>query len=278
MDPFYFDHDDDDDYVMSLGLVLPALASVAAQAGSAFAAYQRRAATLLESLVGRQGNSGGGANVHRRMFCYLRRIADAAASTGTVVDARSTPADGTVVPQAPGSSRFRHIMRERLRRERLSQGFADLHALLPHGASKGGKNGIVGAAAGYIRELERRKGWLRARNEELLGRAAPRARSGDMVVKVRAESEHHPMAVDVFETVLRRLKAMEGLRVTAIRSCFCAGGMWMIVGVEGEISSCEVERAIANALMELEENELGTQDPRGSKRSFSCQVESGVLS
>jgi hypothetical protein len=109
--------------------------------------------------------------------------------------------------------------------------------------TQGGKNDIVGAAAGYIRELERRKGWLRARNQELLERAASRwsggtarnAGSGDMVVKVRAESEDRAAAVDAFETVLRRLKAMGELRVTAIRSCFCAGGMWMNVGVEGQV-------------------------------------------
>jgi hypothetical protein len=37
-----------------------------------------------------------------------------------------------------------------------------------------------------------------------------------MVVQVRTESEN------AFGMVLRRLKAMEELRVTAIRSCFCA--------------------------------------------------------
>ena len=42
-------------------------------------------------------------------------------------------------------------------------------------------------------------------------------------------------AVDAFEMVLRRLKAMAALRVTDIRSCFCTGGMWMNVGVEGQV-------------------------------------------
>lgn len=57
-----------------------------------------------------------------------------------------------------------------------------------------------------------------------------------MVVKVRAESEY-PSMLDVFEVVLRRLKAMEELRVTATRSCFCAGGMWMDVGVESKVGA-----------------------------------------
>ncbi|CAD6236545.1 unnamed protein product [Miscanthus lutarioriparius] len=300
MDPFYFGPDqqldaaaavDEDDYLTSLGLVLsPAPPPAALPAGSAFEAYQRRVPALLEySLTTVSRRYSGEKNLNRRMFSYLRRVAhDAAASTGAVVapPAFLAPADETTTvgvvgsSQAPRSSRFRHIMRERLRRERLSQGFADLHALLPPGASsKGGKNDIVGAAAGYIRELGARKEWLSARNEVLLQRAAAtRWRGGGMssssvgrrgmVVRVRAESQDHSTAVDAFERVLQRLKAMEELQVTAIRSRFCAGGMWMNVGVEGQVSTREVDKAITNALMELERN-----DPRGSKPSFSCQVE-----
>jgi hypothetical protein len=112
--------------------------------------------------------------------------------------------------------------------------------------TQGGKNDIVSAAAGYIRELGDRKEWLSARNEALLERAAAtRWRGGGtrsssvgrrgMVVKVRAESQDHSMVIDAFERVLQRLKAMEELQVTAIRSRFSAGGMWMNVGVEGQV-------------------------------------------
>ncbi|KAL6616157.1 hypothetical protein ACP70R_038427 [Stipagrostis hirtigluma subsp. patula] len=294
MDPFCLgvqDAEVDDDYLMSIGMLLPspppqpaaATAASAMAQGSAFAAYQQRAATttLLESSpMSRQGNSGGegGNDAHRRMLSYLRRIGSDAAAVAHTAPAGQP--SGEPRHQAPRSSRFRHLMRERLRRERLSQGYADLHALLPAGASNGAKNDTVAAAIGYIRELEGAMEWLRARNEELLERTAA-ARSGGgscaMVVKVRAESERHSVAVDVFEMVLRRLKAMEELRVTAIRSCFCAGGMWMDVGVECKISSCEVDKAITNALMELQENTIVQQDPGGSKLSFSCQVQRGVL-
>lgn len=43
-----------------------------------------------------------------------------------------------------------------------------------------------------------------------------------------------------------------------------------------KVSTREVDTAVTNALMELSGNELGKQDPRSSKPSFSCQVESGV--
>ncbi|CAL4954282.1 unnamed protein product [Urochloa decumbens] len=288
-DPFfYFGHDAaavDEDYLMSLGLILPpapAAPEPALPAGSAFEAYQRRRAAALPepSLMGRHREyNSSNSNVHRRMFGYLARIvhpeaAAAAVSAGPAHPAAAADEAAAIASSSPAprssSSRFRHITRERLRRERLSQGFADLHALLPPGASsKGAKNDIIGAAAGYIRELEGRKERLRARNQELLERAASqwmggaRNAGGDMaVVKVRAESGDHATAVDAFETVLRRLKAMGELRVTAIRSCFSAGGMWMDVGVEGQVSTPEVDKAITNALMELEGNELGKQDQR----------------
>jgi hypothetical protein len=153
MDPFYFGPDqqldaavDDEDYLTSLGLVLSPAPPPAALPGSAFEAYQRRVPALLEhySLTTVSRRYSGEQNLHRRMFSYLRRIAHgAAASTGAAVVAPAfpAPADETTTvgvgssQQAPRSSRFRHIMRERLRRERLSQGFADLHALLPPGAS-----------------------------------------------------------------------------------------------------------------------------------------------
>ncbi|KAG2557896.1 hypothetical protein PVAP13_8NG146902 [Panicum virgatum] len=73
----------------------------------------------------RYNNTGGGANVHRRTFGYLRRIVRHDTAAGTVHPA---PADdeATLVPPPSrpprpcSSSRFRHIMCERLWPERHS--------------------------------------------------------------------------------------------------------------------------------------------------------------
>ncbi|BAH91314.1 Os01g0773800 [Oryza sativa Japonica Group] len=258
---YYFVHDDaaagvDDheELLASLGFLLPPPPPPPPppqpdQGRSAFAAYQSTAAmasssSSSESLSRRYHSSAS--NVHRRMHRFLRSIYDDAGDDAGAT-AEMQPAEGEQQQAAPsgGSARFRHIMRERLRRERLSQGYADLQAILPTGASSskvlvkslirnymsGGKNTIVAAAANYIRELEGRKGWLCAQNE-LLERTTPKPGAG-MVVKVRAESELGS-TVDVFEAVLRRLKAMDELQVTAIQSWFGAGGMWMDVAVESK--------------------------------------------
>lgn len=149
MDPFYFGPDQldaaaavDEDYLTSLGLVVLSPEPVAPLPGGAFEAYQRRAPALLEhSLQTMSRRYSGEHNMHRRMFSYLRRVAHDAGAAVVAAPAfpaparESVPGFGVGTSQAPRSSRFRNIMRERLRRERLSQGFADLHALLPHGAS-----------------------------------------------------------------------------------------------------------------------------------------------
>uniref|UniRef100_A0A0D9V6C7 BHLH domain-containing protein n=1 Tax=Leersia perrieri TaxID=77586 RepID=A0A0D9V6C7_9ORYZ len=237
--PFDFVHDDE--LLVSLGFLLPPPLPPDHR-GSAFSAYQC-AASSSESTLSQRYRSAP-ANVHRRMHGYLRSIDVDVATVEMQPAAGEHAFEQQAAPSGGGSARFRHIMRERLRRERLSQGYSDLQAILPTSAStKGGKNIIVSAAASYIRELEGRKGWLRERNEELKRAPAPpmKPAGAGMVVKVRAESEFGSM-VDVFEVVLRRLKAMEELQVTAIQSCFCAGGMWMDVAVESKVQRTRVLR------------------------------------
>ncbi|KAM3351779.1 hypothetical protein ACQJBY_023594 [Aegilops geniculata] len=285
MDEWFFsvDRDDDDDLLSLMGLLSPPPAVV--HQGSAFAPYQRRStATSLLVSPGRRQCARGRANAHRSMHEYLRRMNGLESSSqGTSSGARAAPpAKEPIEPQVPRSSAFRHITRERLRRERLSQGYADIRALLPPGrAPNDAKNFVLAAAVDYIRELEGRKGWLGARNEELVRSSESDGAfgGGGVVVKVRGEGGCSSMA-GALEAVLRRLKAMQELRVTEIRSWCCDGAMCMdvAVAVESTVPSFEVDMRITNALMELEEIKSGrSQDPVKRSSNFSCQVVSGEL-
>ncbi|VAH80456.1 unnamed protein product [Triticum turgidum subsp. durum] len=272
---FSVDRDDDDGLMGLMGLLSPPPAVV--HQGSAFAPYQRRSTATSSLLVspGRRQRARGRANVHRSMDEYLRRM------NGLESSPQGTSSNEPIEPQVPRSSAFRHITRERLRRERLSQGYADIHALLPPGrASNGAKNCLLAAAVDYIRELEGRKGRLDARNAELVRSSeSDGASGGGVVVKVRGEGGYSSMA-GVLEAVLRRLKAMEEQRVTAIRSWCCDGAMCMdvAVAVESKVSSFEADMRITNALMDLEEiKSCRSQDPMKRTSNFSCQVVSGEL-
>ncbi|PHU21797.1 hypothetical protein BC332_06904 [Capsicum chinense] len=60
----------------------------------------------------------------------------------------------------------KHMIKERIRREKQKQSYLALHKLLPMG-TKGEKNAIVQTAASRIEELQKYKENLKKRNDEL---------------------------------------------------------------------------------------------------------------
>ncbi|KAG0448305.1 hypothetical protein HPP92_027890 [Vanilla planifolia] len=98
----------------------------------------------------------GAGNIHRRMIYLLRRIHISHQESKAIAAA-----------SGEGSRGFRHMMRERQRRERLSQSYADLHTMLSPW-TKGDKNSVVQGAAALVRELKGSKDGLRRRNAELM--------------------------------------------------------------------------------------------------------------
>jgi hypothetical protein len=105
------------DLIASLSEPLPAPASQ-----SAFQDYRTTAGT-------RGGGRNGNVNIHRRMMSVLGRMAP-----GSGEDEEELPQQQEQKQQHVGaveSSRgFRHMMRERQRREKLSQSYADLYAMV----------------------------------------------------------------------------------------------------------------------------------------------------
>ncbi|TVU45121.1 hypothetical protein EJB05_04594 [Eragrostis curvula] len=155
------------------------------------------------------------------------------------------------------------MMRERQRREKLSQSYADLYAMVA-ARSKGDKNSIVQSAAMYIHELKGAREQLQQRNEELKARILGHD-ARQPTVKVDFEVNDPAAGVDSMVGALRRLKSM-GVKARGIRSSMGGGRLWTEMNIETTIAASEVEKAVEEALMkEVERNQ---QQPDSGAASF----------
>lgn len=157
---------------------------------------------------------------------------------------RQQPAGAAAVESSRG---FRHMMRERQRREKLSQSYADLHALVAS-RSRGDKNSIVQAAAIYVHELRGAREQLQRRNEELKARILGHD-ARQQCVKVQFEVDEPASAIDSMIGALRRLKGMD-VRARGIRSNLSGRRLCTEMNVETTIAAGEVEKAVEEALMQ----------------------------
>ncbi|XP_020598371.1 transcription factor BHLH148-like, partial [Phalaenopsis equestris] len=196
---------------------------------------------------------GDGRNIHRRIIELLRRI-----QRGKQSGSGKGGGGGGGIESSKGgegSRVFRHMMRERQRRERLSQSYADLHAMLS-ARTKADKNSIVQTAAAVVRELKGVKEGLQKRNEELMKMVAPAmateaaegtsvrfeermelAGGEGRVITVRAENS--TSAMDSVIGALRCLERMD-VQARAIRTEFAGGGGGGMIGGVMTIETNEV--------------------------------------
>ncbi|EER93480.1 transcription factor BHLH148 [Sorghum bicolor] len=173
---------------------------------------------------------------------------------------RQQPA-GAAAAAVESSRGFRHMMRERQRREKLSQSYADLHALVAS-RSRGDKNSIVQAAAIYIHELRGAREQLQRRNEELKARILGHD-ARQQCVKVQFEVDEPASAIDSMIGALRRLKGMD-VRARGIRSNLSGRRLCTEMNVETTIAAGEVEKAVEEALMQEVERKQQQQLGAGS--------------
>ncbi|KAM3277972.1 hypothetical protein ACQJBY_045693 [Aegilops geniculata] len=227
-----------------------------------------------------RGGTGNGINIHRRMMGVLGRMGPGAEEQEEQRSQHQQQAAGAV----ESSRGFRHMMRERQRREKLSQSYADLYAMvssrskvlrpsgpsvLPHSISlvlechvlnervtplQQDKNSIVQSAAVYIHELKVAKEQLQRRNDELkakiLGHDAQQ-----QCVKVQFEVDEPSSSIDSMIGALRRLKSMN-VKTRGIHSTLSGQRLTTEMNVETTIAACEVEKAVEEALQEVERNQL----------------------
>lgn len=243
----------------------PAVAADAVARQSAFQQYYCRAAGAERGGGGE--NNGGKVNIHRRVVDVLGRMGTAGESAAEQEQRRQHQQEQEQEAGAIESSRgFRHMMRERQRREKLSQSYADLYAMVSS-RSKGDKNSIVQSAAIYIHELKCAKDQLQRKNEELkakiLGHDAQQ-----QCVKVQFEVDEPSSSIDSMIGALRRLKSMN-VKTRGIRSKLSGQTLTTEMNVETTIAASEVEKAVEEALKEVERKQPDSDVPFPGNRGWS---------
>ncbi|XP_062214645.1 transcription factor BHLH148-like [Phragmites australis] len=182
----------------------------------AFQDYRGAGLELLPA--GARAPHGSGTNVDRRVVDALGRMGGDREQRDEEEERRQ-PAD-----TVESSRGFRHMMRERQRREKLSQSYADLYAMVS-ARSKGDKNSVVQSAAIYIHELKGARDQLQRRNEELKAKILGHD-ARQQCVEIQFEVDETSSAIDSMIGALRRLKSMD-VRARGIRSNMSDGRLWM---------------------------------------------------
>ncbi|XP_020693884.2 transcription factor BHLH148 [Dendrobium catenatum] len=250
MDPFFFPDQDElqDFWGLSVDPTVDLLDAVTQHLSRPASSMARRSAfskytgPIAAPPQAQGSGGGGGGNIHRRIIELLRRIRRGKQES-------KGGGGGGSSSGGEGSRGFRHMMRERQRRERLSQSYADLYAILSP-STKADKNSIVQTAAALVRELKGVKEGLQKRNEELMRMAAPAEEmaegtsserteqrievEGDRVITVRAENS--ASAIDSVIGALRCLERMD-VKARAIRFAAAAGG-----GMTGGVMMIETNK------------------------------------
>ncbi|XP_078435807.1 transcription factor BHLH148-like isoform X2 [Wolffia australiana] len=141
---------------------------------------------------------------------------------------------------------MKHTTRERHRRERLSQSYADVYRMIGP-QRKTGKISIVREAAEHLRGLWRTRDALQRRSHEL--RAAAGRVDGGEPIRLRVGNPLSP--VDSIIAVLERLKSL-GVRTQSIRSCAQDCELTAAIDVQTELRTDEVQAALRRAVVEVE--------------------------
>ncbi|CAK7327189.1 unnamed protein product [Dovyalis caffra] len=197
---------------------------------SAFVPYVSRHGVGSEISVERSSEGAHPTNMNKRRIEFMRK---------------SCPV--TIGTQEPDSKRcYRHMMSERVRRERERNGYLALHSLLPLGTKKD-KNSIMQMAANRIQELKTYKEMLERRNDEIEERLAASGIGNVETAKIRIQVANPTSGVDPLVDVLKCLKSL-GSKTRSIRSQFSDQQLVAAMDIETEIEAAEIENAVKRAL------------------------------
>ncbi|KAM3356495.1 hypothetical protein P3S68_023209 [Capsicum galapagoense] len=147
----------------------------------------------------------------------------------------------------------KHMIKERIRREKQKQSYSALHKLLPMG-TKVEKNAIVQTAARRIEELQKYKENLKKRNDELemmiLAENDSNKNEEEFeMAKIKAKVNNPISGIDSMLEVLKCLKNC-GAKANSIQSRFSHQEFSTIIEIETKSGAGEIEKAVQNSLFE----------------------------
>ncbi|GFZ08776.1 hypothetical protein Acr_20g0005840 [Actinidia rufa] len=179
-------------------------------------------------------------NVNKRMIEFMRRNWNPPATTErTEIDEREKG--------------FRHMINERMRREKEKHSYSALHSLLPPG-TKRCKNSIVNAAAKELQELRDYREELERENREIAAILAARREREKLIAegaKIRLRVANPSSGIVSMVEVLKCLKKM-GSTTTCIQSKFSAQELSAVFEIGPEIEAAEMEKAVQETLFQVE--------------------------
>ncbi|XVE81757.1 hypothetical protein DITRI_Ditri15bG0091200 [Diplodiscus trichospermus] len=207
---------------------------------SAFVPYQNtpRVQLRLESAEGCNNGVNSG-NMNKRMIEFLRK------RWLSVTETKDTEKERC----------FRHMMNERMRREKQKRSYFELHSMLPLG-TKNDKNSIVQTATKRVQELEWLKKDIERRNNELRAclnlTAMNYEQQNNEGTKIRVRTDNPKTSgIDSMLAVLKCLKKLDS-KPRMIQSEFTNQQFHAVMDIETEMGVAEVEKAVNRTLQEAE--------------------------
>ncbi|KAA0057518.1 hypothetical protein IC582_010229 [Cucumis melo] len=157
----------------------------------------------------------------------------------------------------------RHMLNERMRREKQKQSYLALHSMLPKN-TKNDKNSIVQSAARTIQEMKGLEKTLKRRNSELemeIAIAMKKKEKEKRIINVALRNTS--CGINSMLTVLNVLKTV-GVNSKAIHATFFNSQFSAQLAIDTHMGAAEVERALQVTLNEAE-RKFRRQYSEGSK-------------
>ncbi|KAL8104994.1 transcription factor bHLH92-like [Apium graveolens] len=151
----------------------------------------------------------------------------------------------------------RHMLTERMRREKQKHNYMRLHSLLPSG-TKRDKHSIMLAAVEKVEELKRCREELERQKREMnkmLGARESSSREGSEMeeAKIRINVAYPSSGIDSMLEVLKCLKKTSS-NIRLVQSKFLPQQFSAVLGIETKVGAAEVEKAVHRTLFQVEKN------------------------